>query len=243
MKRFTVDPRDGGLGLLTCNTCCCTPLGMRPGETDKMVINYAPWSVPIGGIGLITGSTEIDISVDSAACSVATINGFAPPSLGVTTFETALNTTLVFDVTEFGAFPVGNTFTFSKVPFSGPSYGSLVADEDLDGNFTYVPQRGFVGYDQFYVDMKDAQGRNYIQKVVIAVGAPVAPYNDAGKGLIVDRTKIVVNPRMHTIEFPISLLPDARACETYTMNIKQSARDCSDLYSHLSCYTINVGKC
>jgi Bacterial Ig domain len=245
MKHFTVDPRDGGFGISAgCHTCCCQTILLRPGETDKMVVNYAPWSVPIGGPGLIPGGTEINISRDSSACATGAIDGFSPPQLGVTTAFTALpGAATVLDVGA-GAEPAGNTFTYRVLPLSGP-YKGTVTNPTNGPEFTYQSEAGYTGTDSFYVEMTDAQGRKLIQLVVVSVGNPgpvVVPAN-LPYGLYVDRTKIAVDARHHQISFPISLMPDAKECERFRLEIRQAARDCDNVYSHYACFDIFVGKC
>ncbi len=246
MKFFTIDPRDGGFGISAgCNTCCCQTLHMRPGETDKMVINYAPWSVPIGGPGLIPGGTEINISRDAGACATGSIDGFAPPQFdgSTTAFEALPGAATVIDVIDNGISPAGNTFTYRVLPMAGPKHGTI-SNPNAGPAFSYTSNSGFTGLDSFYVEVTDAQGRKLIQLVVISVGDP-GPAVPAilPSGLYLDQTKIAVDARMHQISFPIALLPDARACEKFKLEIRQTARDCDNVYSHYSCFDIFVGKC
>lgn len=219
---------------------------MRPNETDKLVLNYAPWSVPIGGFGLVVGSTEIEVTRDSSACSTTQIDGFASPALGDTgyaVFVTPVSTSLAGNVTVNGATPVGNTFDYAVVPLTGPRFGAITSFNVFTGGFTYVPESGFVGYDNFYVVMTDAQGRKLTQMVGITVGAPThaAPYQTTG--LVIDRTKVKVDVHAHKLSFPITMLPDARECEVYKISIRQQTRDCDDTYAHVSCFDVHVGRC
>lgn len=245
MKFFTIDPRDGGFGISAgCNTCCCQQLHMRPGETDKMVVNFAPWSVPIGGPGLIAGGTQINISRDSSGCVESSIDGFAPPALGNTTEFTALpGAATVIDVTDDGITPAGNTFSYRVLPMAGPANGAI-NNPNNGPEFSYTSNAGFKGLDSFYVEVTDAQGRKLIQLVVISVGNP-GPAVPASlpSGLYVDQTKIHVDARAHQISFPITLLPDARSCEKFKLEIRQTTRDCDNVYSHYSCFDVFVGKC
>jgi hypothetical protein len=57
MKTFVVDPRDGSTSGDGCATCCCYTATIGLGETDKWLIDYAPWSVPLGGGGLTLNHT------------------------------------------------------------------------------------------------------------------------------------------------------------------------------------------
>lgn len=245
MKYFTVDPRDGGFGISAgCAQCCCQQMHMRPGETDKMVINYAPWSVPIGGPGLIEGGTEINISRDAGGCATGPIDGFAPPALGATNdFEALPGAVTEIDVTANGITPAGNTFTYRVLPLSGPLHGAI-SNPNAGPEFSYKSVAGYNGLDTFYVEVTDAQGRKLIQLVVVSVGNP-GPTVPASmpSGLYVDQTKIQVDKRQHQISFPISLMPDARSCEKFKLEIRQTTRDCDNVYSHYSCFDVFVGKC
>lgn len=245
MKFFTVDPRDGGFGISAgCATCCCQSFNMRPGDTDKMVIDYVPWSVPLGGTGLIPGGTEINISRDASACATGQIDGFGPPQLGDTTdFEALPAAATVVDVSANGATPVGNVFTYRVLPLSGPRSGRI-SNPNSGPAFSYTSNAGYNGLDSFYVEMTDAQGRKLIKFVVISVGNP-GPAVPAflPSGLYVDQSKIMVDRRLHQISFPISMLPDARECEKYKLEVRQTARDCDNVFSHYSCFDVFVGKC
>lgn len=248
MFYFSVDPRDGGFGAAgVCNTCCCQQVTMRPNETAKWTINYAPWSVPIGGHGLIQNGTEIDISINSAGCSTAQIDGFGQPNLGATgysIFPTPISTDLVSNVAINGTAPAGNSFTYRVVPLTGPRQGAITLFNPNTGAFTYRPNAGYTGYDDFFVEMTDAQNRKLVRRIGITVGNPtLAAPSEGNRPLLVDRTKIVINSRMHTLAFPVIMQPTAQQCEVYTLSVRQQARDCSDIYTHISCFDVHVGKC
>ncbi len=218
-------------------------MNLRPGEIDKVIINYAPWSVPLGGLGIVTGGTSIDIVKDTASCASNVQDGFAPPTAPALSLTTPLNTAVAANVTA-GVTPAGNTFSFAIVPLSGPFHGGVVDTSPVgDGNFQYTPNPGFIGYDEFWVQTIDAQGRKVASAVVVAIGAPTSPAPPAFSGLYIDRTKIQVDTRFQTVTFPVALFPDARECERFRINIRQNARDCDNTYSHLMCIDVYVGKC
>lgn len=251
MKYFTVDPRDGGLGAGgSCNTCCCQTIVMRPDETDKMIVNYAPWSVPIGGQGLVQGGTTISTSRDSSACPSGPIDGFGPPNFPIQQLTSISGAPVVFNVGDPGGIqPTGNSFTSRPLLLSGPKFGSITPTSSTGPlhTYTYIPNAGFFGTDVIWFEVTDAQGRTTTRPISIkstdAPGVPAPNPQDAALGLYVDRLKMLVDPRMHTLSFPIHLGPDARMCDKFKLEIVQTARDCDYVYSHYSCFDIIVGKC
>jgi hypothetical protein len=38
-------------------------------------------------------------------------------------------------------------------------------------------------------------------------------------------------------------MPDAKSCEKFKLEIRQTTRDCDNVYSHYSCFDVFVGKC
>lgn len=246
MLNVTIDERTGftaSSGAGSCAVCCCEPIFMRPGETNLMVMNYAPWSVPLGGQGVVP-ATELEIFRDSSTCSSAAIDGFALPSNSAYAYAAAVSPVITPIPVNTNEAPALNVFDYTVVPLFGPKNGVLVA-APLTGLWTYQPNNGFVGYDEIYYQMRDAQGRTFISAVRITVGAPVisAAQPFGALGLFIDRTKIKVDQRFQTISFPMFLAPDARQCDVFKVQIKQPARNCDDLFYHLTCFEVHVGKC
>ena len=248
MKVFTVNPHDGTIGNVACGKCCCTTVVMRPDETDKFQINYAPWSYPIGGLGLVQGGTVISITRDSDACPSGQIDGFGPPNFAI---QTVVGTgqsgdAMQIDLNALGGIqPVGNTFTSEVLLLSGPKHGSITPRSNPTHQYTYTPDSGFFGTDVAWFKVTDAQGRSVIRPAYFRTlaGAPDAPRQDGALGLFVDRLKMRVDTAQHTLTFPIHLGPDAQRCDKFRLEVVQSARDCNDLYTHYSCYDIVVGDC
>lgn len=244
MLYATVDPRMNTAASRGCGTCCCEPINMRPGEANLMTINYAPWSVPLmanGGPGLV-GVPEVSIVKNSEACSSSVIDTFGPPDVPNLDLLTPLNTPV--DVT-FVPAPAGNTFVTEAMELFGPSHGQLSPQAPaVNGGFIYTPMTGYQGWDSFFVQTTDAQGRKVVSFVNIKVGAPTG-FNDdpAFSGLRIQRSQAQMDANTQTVSFVMELSPDARECEFFTINIKQQARDCDRLFTHLTCIEVRVGKC
>lgn len=240
---FVVNPRDGGASAEACSTCCCAMLNLKPGETNKVVISYAPWSAPIGGRGLLC-APDIEVEVNSLGCPAQTVTAGSPPGNTNYFFQTPLDTTLAVASLATNATPSGGLFTYAKVGLSGPTNGVLTINS-ATGAMTYAPTAGFVGRDRFYYKMTDNVGRTTVHEVAIEVGQTIGNVFGTFRDMVlIDRTKVTVDNRYHTISFPITLSPAARACEVYRVNIKQQAMDCDGIcYSHISCYDINSSKC
>lgn len=240
---FTVNPRDGGVSAEACNTCCCSFLSLMPGETNKVTISYAPWSVPIGGRGLLC-APDIEVEVNAAGCPAQTVTAGSPPGNTNYFYQTPLNTALATGNLASNATPIAGIFTYAKVGLSGPTNGVLDLNS-ATGAFTYTPNSGFIGRDRFYYKMTDNVGRSTVHEIVIEVSQTIGNVFGTFRDMVlIDRTKVTVDNRYHTISFPITLSPAARSCEVYRVNIKQQAMDCDGVcYAHISCYDINAGRC
>src|SRR5690606_17624068 len=124
---------------------------------------------------------------------------------------------------------------------SGPMHGALKPTGN--GTWDYTPFGGFVGYDAFWYETKDAQGRSVIRKVTIKVGNPITAEPPVGDGLQIRQDTVSLNERLHTVEFPISMPFSAQTCETYRLTVRQLARDCDgNCYTHYFCADIRPGK-
>lgn len=242
----------------SCSTCCCEPINMRAGETRLVTLNYAPWTIPImanGGPGLVP-TPQVTITENDDSCHNEAIDGFAAPSTTglyfVTNQAIAVNTPLTFNLLTDVA-PAGNAFEFALHPVSGPYHGSLVATPANGNQWIYQPANGFVGYDQFWVEITDAQGRKIIRPVNINVGGatgipPKGWGQAASMGLQIDRSKMKVNQKLQTVSFPMYMPPsnDAStidACRRYRATIKAFARDCEEEYSHITCIDVTSARC
>jgi hypothetical protein len=239
---FTASSRDGGTsGTVSCTACCCENFKMRPGETNLLTINYAPWSVPIGWL---TPTLEYTVDVTST-CSTAPVDGLSPPTNQNQTLTTAMNTALAVDTVALAG-PSGNVWTVKTVPLAGPkngilTYAGLIA--------TYTPNAGFTGYDYFWYELTDTAGRKIIRSVIIEVTAVginngSAPKEWSALGPYLGVSKVVINESLHTISFPIYMSHACSACESYKLTIKQPARDCNgNIYEHFMCFEIRCGGC
>lgn len=244
MKFFTADPRDGSHGG-ACDTCCCQPFSLRPGETDIMVINYAPWAVPIGNGVALMPQLEFSYEYDASACSNAQIDGFVPPTHTSPTIATAINTAVNIDLTA-GASPAGNTFTYRVHPNAGPQHGAITPYDSnfTDQPFSYTPNANWQGDDIIWFDQKDAQGRINTFPVKADTGATGPVVAMPTNAVRIDMSQVVVNQRLFEASFPVSMPPGTPDCARQTMTVKATARDCDGrIFTHLSCYTITTGKC
>lgn len=246
MYYFNADARDGGASNVSaCNTCCCNSVFLRPGETNMIMMNYAPWVLPIMPPGLISGGTEYTVELNSDACADNAVDGFLPPSNTNYELTTLANTALAIDLSVNEA-PAGNDFNYEIVALAGPSRGSLTPLVPNGPAYSYVPAGGYTGYDYFSYRMTDAQGRSVIRSVRVSVGThnqlpdvgrmSLVPYVDLGK------TK--VDQRMQTLQFAVVMPISCRPCESYRLTVQQSAMDCErNLYKHRSCFDLSCKDC
>lgn len=246
MYYFNADARDGGASSISaCNTCCCHPIFLRPGETGMVQVNYAPWSLPLAPPGLVPGSMEYTVETDGTACAQNLVDGFLPPTNTDYELTTAVNVPLTVDV-ELNAEPSTNDFRYDLVPLSGPRRGQLTQAAAGSNLFTYTPAAGYTGYDYFSYKMTDDQGRSIVRNVRVSVGfhnqipdvgrMADIPYID------VSRTK--VNQNMHTLQFPLTMPMSCRPCETYRLVVQMSAMDCErNVYQHRICFDLSCKDC
>lgn len=248
MLYVTIDSRDGGQSNAgACAKCCCEPVNMRPGETNLMTINYAPWSVPLGGRGIV-GTPDIAVTRDATACSTGNIEGFGPPVVTIPNQVTAVGADVAIDI-ETMTEPSGNVFSYALVPGMGPSNGVVVLTPP--GSFAYTPNAGFEGYDIFWVKVTDAQGRSIIRPVPVVVGDPVskgilAPFGWKSTDLVIDFVKI--DSRLQELSFAIRLPPSndvatVEGCLHYRVTIAQPASDCDRIFKHITCFDVYSARC
>lgn len=251
MYLVTVDPRDGGSSSTgVCNKCCCEPIGMRAGETQMLTVNVAPWSVPLGGRGIVP-PVLIDVQPNTESCGAQVIDGFANPNFVAPALDVASTPPVSPQVIDYktGATPSGNEFSFKLEPLTGPSYGSVVVDP-AGLAWSYTPNPQFSGYDSYWVRMTDAQGRSVVKEQVLRIGNPVAlpPYTLGKSGLVIDRSKIQINSMLHQIQIPLYLAPNAgcdtiEGCIKYRATFKITVDDCNNLLTIYQCFDVFCVKC
>lgn len=235
MYHFTADPRDGAIGN-GCATCCCSPANARPGETNKWLINYAPWSFPLGGPGITEGTQFEIVQRDGCDPVAPTDPSISAPLLTTTPLNTALAGTLVAQVVNPGTSP-----SYSVVPFGGPEHGTLTVNSD--GTFSYNPTVGYQGFDSFWWQV-EINGKNYIGETVIGVGSAGMP-TDAQ---VTPDVEVVpgspsISQRLQQLTFAVAVSPAAKVGCAYRLSVKQRALDCDTYYTHLSCFDIRIVKC
>lgn len=248
MLYFTADARDGVSGATggVCNTCCCAAFTMRPGETNLLQINYAPWSVPLGGRGLTEG-TNYKATKNTDGCATGDVAGFAPPTNEHISLTAVTGVPEVFDMLP-SALPTGNSFTFELIDLVGGfSHGDATLTSA--GVLTYNATAGFVGYDVGYYRMTDGQGRVFQGFIGIsvnggAIGSTENNYRDTSFVPYIDPSRIIVNKAQHFVQLPIYMPAIALPCEVYRLEIQQTAMDCNNnVFTHYSCYDISAGNC
>ena len=240
MIHLTVDPR-ANIDLSGCNVCCCQSFSVRPGETNKASINYAPWSVPTAEKGLACG-TQIEIS----PCQ----NCSDPTGLqaGSSFIRSLYETPYSGDLSEIVLNPDSLNLKYVILSFYLPKYGQIELNQTT-GQYTYTPNQYFKGIDSFFYSVEDIDGnvQKEIGEVVFAIQeANDTPLSNPGFTPDIDIPSSQINPDRvtHILSFPIEVSPAAKVGNIYRITIKQPALNC-DCYRfyHESCYDIQVGKC
>lgn len=237
MQYFTADARDGATSFKGCTTCCCQPASGMPGEVNKWSINYAPWSVPLGGRGL-TGKHVFDISprVDPTAPAEA-------PLFVTGTMDIDDDTEISGDLFPPGAeYPAGAVF--AVLPGYEPANGSLSINAST-GEYVYTPASSFRGRDGFFYSVTVPGSAPLIGEASLAVqfgGLPVV--NSApSPAIVIPDGQVITNAQYHTVTFPIEFSPAAVPGDVYRLTVRQQAMDCDSFYWHAMCIDITVGKC
>lgn len=245
MLYFDIDPRDGGPVGAACSACCCQTFSLRPGETNLLRINYAPWSLPIGYPGIVP-TLGYSIEKDDSGCSSDPLGGFTPPLNSNYQLTTPQDNPLPIDLS-VGVFPISNTFTYRIIPLNGPNYGTVTQTGLANGpTFMYEPAASYTGYDYFSYETMDAQGRKIQRTVQISVGNHFdqpEPWRLAMEPFI-DVSKIVTDQRYQTVTIPIHMPLAVLDCESFRLTIKQPARDCNrTVFHHIACFDVIPKDC
>lgn len=236
MMMFEANPRDGATAFSgACGTCCCAPAVARPGEVNPWIIDYAPWSVPIGGRGL---------SADTKAF-IETI--LVPEVIGlpVATFLAraivAGNSLVNEQLTATD--PEGDALTFALVPWAGPQHGEATLSPT--GVLNYTPAPGFYGVDRFFFTVSD--GKNVAtQEIAIRVNAaaPAVQFPPPEPTPMLEARDFSLDGPNHLVRFRVAASPAARVGSIYRMTVKQTALDCDcNPYVHIGCYDVQIMKC
>lgn len=245
MLYSTVDARNG-VETAECNKCCCESIGMRPGETNLMVLNYAPWAVPFGGRSHGMGCTpQFDIE-QMQACPVPSGSNLPPTSAGEISFAVpfaptgaaapAFNGDLKTIITD----PEAAALTFKPLSMYSISKGKITVNSD--GTFQYYPPVNFNGQDSFFFTASDGVNKPVTFEAVLVVGDGGTPQYTPT--VFIDPKRIVVDQQLYTLSFPIEASPAAKPCEVWRLTVRQNAYDCNyNCFWHVSCYDIAIKPC
>ncbi len=239
MLYFHADPRDAysANGGDVCNTCCCQPASIRPGERNKFEINYSAWAFGLNARGLTDRS---DYSLEKHEQSPDTRLPVNTNYRFDTDFNVALNGTVATNASD----PLEGDLTFSVDQLNEPKFGEITMQ--ADGTFVYTPTLGFTGYDTFW--FKTSNGaKTRVNQAIVGVSANGAedplPAKPFMKDLYIDMKSVNVS-KADDLSFTLVASPGAIVGDKYRLTIKQPATDCNcNEYIHISCYDITIGQC
>lgn len=219
-----------------CIKCCCETVSLKPGETQPLLLNYAPWALPIAQRGLhCLPSVEIE---EKETCDAPGGDNLPPQVIDQTAFSTPVNTALNGDLNTKVSDPESAELTFKLLPHYGPKKGKLVLNED--GTFVYTPQGSYKGEERFYATASDGTNKTTFE-VMIAVGvvaASMIPTPDLAIGTP------IVDQRYYTVRLPLVASPAARSCQIFRLSIRQGALDCDcNCYYHVDCVDVRIANC
>lgn len=235
MYHFTADDMQQGN---PCAVCCCEPLGLKPGSTTKVTINYAPWAVPIGRLHC-TPQFELE---QKDTCG--TTQGAPVKTDGANVaFDTPVNTLLEGDLNDKVEDPEGGALTFKPLMLYGPKHGVLAIDP-ATGEFEYQPHPNYNGPDNFYFTATDPTGKSTVFEALLGVGSQASADLHETPHVSVDPASAVVNEKYYIASFAVKVSPAADLCEVWRLTVKQNAIDCECVcYDRTDCYDIRLVKC
>jgi Bacterial Ig domain len=232
MLHITVDDYHNGQN--ACLKCCCEPLALKPGTTTKVLVNYAPWGVPIGQL-----HCDPQFQLDLMDTCPAPLGANLPPqATAEVKFSTPMNAQLESTLANSISDPEGLTVTFKVLPLYGPKHGKLTLQ--TNGAFTYMPQWNYFGEERFYVTASDGI-HSATFEVMIAIGIDTALMAHAPHIIIGTPT---VDKRFCTVSFPVTMMPNADPCEVWRLTVLQAAIDCGcTCYTRTDCFDVKVAAC
>lgn len=241
MLDFQLDARDGIPARGACDVCCCKNAKAAPGEVNKWRLDYANWSLPIGGRGL-TAKTQISIEkMDSNSGAVDF------PNASILLAETIAPATVILQLSDGVNNPDSVALTFSELSFYPPKYGKVVFNGD--GTATYTPFTHAPLYDRFFYQAKTVDGKIIVIEAIVAVSTSTQTIPDATAGMatppvMIDRGNVRVNTALQTVEFPVEVSPQAQYGDVYRITVRQQAMDCDRAcFWHESCFDLTIERC
>jgi len=230
MYHFTADDMQQGN---PCAVCCCQDIGVKPGSTSKISVNYAPWGVPIGRLHC---QPSFDLE-QKETCGTNTGGPLLPAD--PIRFDTPINATLNGDLKAMVTDPGGGTLTFKPLSLYGPSNGTL--DLDPTGLFIYKPNPGYTGADRFFASATSPNGKTTNFEVLVGVDIVGQVLENTPHVSVVSST---VNYQYYTASFAVKVSPAADLCEIWRLTVKMQALDCDcTCYDRTDCFDIRMVKC
>jgi hypothetical protein len=226
MYNFTIKDVDQGT---QCIPCCCESLSMKPGSTNKVSVNYAPWAVPIGRLHCLPAFDLVQMQTcpDTGQPVIQ-----EPVQLAATT-----NATLLGDLRTFST---DQSLTFKSSSLYGPWHGIL--ELDVSGTFTYTPNSGYTGEDRFYATATNTAGNQTTFEVMLGVGVDetaIKPTPHVSVDPVVN-----VNYQYYIASFAVKVSPAANLCEVWRLNIQMHSIDCECVcFDRTDCFDIRMVKC
>jgi hypothetical protein len=220
-----------------CVKCCCEQMALKPGSIEPIIVNYAPWALPIGRLNC---APQVQIEA-METCPTPTSGDLPPQIIGNPVFYVAINGHLDGDLTGIVGDPENNKLVFKLLPMYGPAHGKLVFDQS--GMFDYDPFYNYKGPDRFYASASD--GVNAPLVFEVRIGVEIDPLTILPTPSVsVDPNGIKLNDRYYTVSFPVKVSPAAKTCEVWRLTVLQGALDCDcQCYARTDCFDIKIVKC
>lgn len=220
-----------------CNSCCCKQMAGSPGEVYQWDLDYAAWSVPIGGKGISEVVAEVELlRAARIPDGVPVANNGSVTGAFNTEIQGALASIVTYDGDE--------SLTYKALPFSGPKNGKVVLDANT-GEFVYTPTNGWSGWDSFYYSVTSPKGAT-IAEMRIGVSPQVGtlPPVKYTPPVSIPDSRISLVKTYHLVKTAVVISPGARIGDVYRVTYRAVALDCDcNEFVNLSCFDLTIGKC
>lgn len=233
MLYYTADARDGG-ARGGCNTCCCDSMVARPGEINKVSINYAKWAAPIGGHGISHG-TIFDISecktCDDSNNPVSIENAFRRVN-----FDS--DAVITIDLSTIST----NATVYEVITRFGPFFGSFTL---TGSSLVYIPFT--TGVDRLWVKASDANGNSAISEIIFAIDLASTrqiSQPEFRNDIVIDGSRVNVDRSNFLLSFALDISPAAKDGDIYRIIVRQPAIDCDyNKFFHEMCFDLLIKSC
>jgi hypothetical protein len=249
MQTFIADLPSQNNTSASCATCCCKPASLSAGEMEAFQVQYAIWTGPIRGTGIMPNPV-IDVQKIIDACGQGLVgNGpFLASGLNNAPILGTLAGTATSTPVAGQPLPV---YKYALLPLWAPKGGTVTIDPNT-GAFTYAPNGTFYGYDRFFYSVSDGYNPPVVVEAIITVSSalaaipvvPAATAANATPGLTIFPNSAYIDQPWQSLNFSVVASPANCVGSKYRISIKMDAADCDRIVAtRIDCIDVTITKC